>query len=147
MGGLTAIATLQRNGHFQCESVTITFGEDIWENAWVQNENMVLVYSYFNGVYKHSGTHAGRPVYREMRKSMDTPFETKIGALIKYCVEESAWVLTHTNIRKSRMPEEVSIDGGLVLCIANHIIPLHIILYQCIHFVLKVGLPLVTPFA
>mmetsp|Transcript_20106 Transcript_20106/g.36329 ORF Transcript_20106/g.36329 Transcript_20106/m.36329 type:complete len:387 (-) Transcript_20106:335-1495(-) len=106
MGGLTAIALMQRNGHFQCESVTITFGEDIWENAWVQNENMVLVYSYFNGVYKQDGVHAGRPIYREMRKSMDTPFETKIGAEIKYCVEESAWVLTHTNIRKSRMPEE-----------------------------------------
>mmetsp|Transcript_33482 Transcript_33482/g.61658 ORF Transcript_33482/g.61658 Transcript_33482/m.61658 type:complete len:435 (-) Transcript_33482:113-1417(-) len=111
--GLTAIGIMQRAGTFQCKSVTVTFGQDIWENAWVETspgrtENMVLVYSYFNGVYKQidGETKSGRPVYKEMKKSTDTPFDSKTGAEISYCGQEGAWVLTHEHIRKSREPED-----------------------------------------
>jgi len=113
VGGMIYISVLQNEGYFQCSSITVTFGEDIWEHAWVptpdgQLKRRILVYSYFNGQYKQNGTHAGRPVYQEMRKSSVSPFETIIGAEIKYCTEEGAWVLSHENIKKAKSSEESS---------------------------------------
>eukprot|EP00580_Thalassiosira_gravida_P005882 CAMPEP_0201654886 /NCGR_PEP_ID=MMETSP0493-20130528/45732_1 /ASSEMBLY_ACC=CAM_ASM_000838 /TAXON_ID=420259 /ORGANISM="Thalassiosira gravida, Strain GMp14c1" /LENGTH=425 /DNA_ID=CAMNT_0048131459 /DNA_START=779 /DNA_END=2056 /DNA_ORIENTATION=- len=108
LGGMTSVSYLQEVGRFQCGDVTVTFGEDIWENAWVvgvdgELTNLVLVYSYFNGVYKQNGsTHDGRPVYQELRKNYgEGDFETKVPAKIMYCASEGAWVFTHENIRKS----------------------------------------------
>ena len=62
LSGFFTVAIYQRNGWFQCESVTITFGEEIWENAYVIPQpgddgrihhdhatSMMLIYSYFNG--------------------------------------------------------------------------------------------------
>eukprot|EP00579_Thalassiosira_antarctica_P007523 CAMPEP_0201903964 /NCGR_PEP_ID=MMETSP0902-20130614/55751_1 /ASSEMBLY_ACC=CAM_ASM_000551 /TAXON_ID=420261 /ORGANISM="Thalassiosira antarctica, Strain CCMP982" /LENGTH=287 /DNA_ID=CAMNT_0048438033 /DNA_START=945 /DNA_END=1808 /DNA_ORIENTATION=- len=113
VAGMIYISVLQNEGYFQCSSITVTFGEDIWEHAWVptpdgQLKRRILVYSYFNGHYKQNGTHAGRPVYQEMRKSSVSPFVTIIGAEIKYCTEESAWVFSHENIKKAKTPEESS---------------------------------------
>ena len=66
--GVSIISYKQTSGYYQCESVSVSFGDDIWDEAFVKNETngfeeMVLVYSYFNGVYKQNGTHDGRPVY------------------------------------------------------------------------------------
>lgn len=35
LGGISVIAVLQRTGYFQCESVMITFGDEIWEHGEV----------------------------------------------------------------------------------------------------------------
>mmetsp|Transcript_7622 Transcript_7622/g.16602 ORF Transcript_7622/g.16602 Transcript_7622/m.16602 type:complete len:508 (+) Transcript_7622:542-2065(+) len=112
LGGVLAIGVMQRDGYFQCKSVTVTFGEDIWEKAFVeispgQYDHMVLVYSYFNGVYMQEGKerHEGRPVYREVNKYMNGPWKhPKVGAEIRYC--DGAWVFTHPNIMKSNSSEE-----------------------------------------
>ena len=44
------------------------------------------MYSFFNGIYKKDGTHDGRPIYREVRKSsskLEGHFETIKGAEIR----------------------------------------------------------------
>ena len=35
-GGILALHIMQSNGKFQCNSVTVTFGEDVWEHAWTE---------------------------------------------------------------------------------------------------------------
>ena len=55
-----------------------------------------------------NGTKAGRPIYREMRKSSDSHYESKTGAVIMYCESEGAWVFAHDRIRKSLGTDEVS---------------------------------------
>lgn len=104
LASITAVGIYQQRGHFQCSSITLTFGDDVWENAWVKGkeDRMVLVYSYFNGLYEKVGMHDRRPLYRERRKSDGGPFQTKIGAEIKYCESENAWVFTHEMIRKTK---------------------------------------------
>mmetsp|Transcript_35784 Transcript_35784/g.58311 ORF Transcript_35784/g.58311 Transcript_35784/m.58311 type:complete len:644 (-) Transcript_35784:81-2012(-) len=109
MAGMTVVSIRQRRGDYHCNSITVNFDDHIWENALVLNstggvevEEMDLIYSYFNGVYVLNGTHAGRPIYTEQNKFNNTPYEEKIGAIIKYCEEESAWVFMHENIRKDR---------------------------------------------
>ena len=111
---MITITILQKSGFFLCNSVTVEFGDDVWQRAWVQQssgqyETSVLVYSYFNGVYKRDGVYAGRPVYTEMRKSDFEPYETKIGASIFYCPDEGAFVFAHQNISKAKPSGEVSI--------------------------------------
>mmetsp|Transcript_27009 Transcript_27009/g.46065 ORF Transcript_27009/g.46065 Transcript_27009/m.46065 type:complete len:646 (-) Transcript_27009:335-2272(-) len=105
-GGMIYISVLQGQGTFQCNSIQVTFGEDIWENAWVhtpdgQVKSQILIYSFFNGVYEQTGVYAGRPVYKELRKSEASHFDTQSGAEIKYCPEEKAWVFTHEYIKKT----------------------------------------------
>ena len=60
-----------------------------------------LLFSYFNGVYRRNetiGLHDDRPVYTEQSKFEDgLAFDTTIGAQIKYCDSESAWVFSHPN--------------------------------------------------
>ena len=68
-----------------------------------------LLFSYFNGVYMRNttlGLHDGRPVYTEQSKFDGDPYTTTIGAEIKYCKSENAWVLVHPNIKKSE--QEIS---------------------------------------
>jgi len=68
-----------------------------------------LLFSYFNGVYRRNetiGLHDDRPVYTEQSKFEDgLAFDTTIGAQIKYCESESAWVFSHPNIKKSSSEE------------------------------------------
>ena len=111
--GMITISILQKSGFFLCNSVKVEFGDDVWQRAWVQQssgqyETSVLVYSYFNGVYKRDGVYAGRPVYTEMRKSDFKPYETIIGASIFYCPDEGAFVFAHPNISKAKPSGEVS---------------------------------------
>ncbi len=111
--GLTYIIMKQRSGDYQATSITVTFGEELWEKAVVENVTggfyeHDLIFSMFNGVYVQSGGHDGRPVYVEQRKFEQTQYDKWVGAEIKYCRSESRWVLTHTHIRKSLTSEKVS---------------------------------------
>eukprot|EP00804_Cyclotella_cryptica_P027652 CCRYP_010272-RA/>CCRYP_010272-RA protein AED:0.09 eAED:0.09 QI:844/1/1/1/0.75/0.77/9/300/469 len=109
LGLLSAVTVKQKEGYFNCDSITVAFGNDIWEEAVVKTQNgyneTMLVYSFFNGVYKQRGTQDGRPVYMEQNKFDNTPYTEKIGAEIKYCKELQAWVFTQENIRKSTSDE------------------------------------------
>jgi len=107
MAGMAVVTIKQNNGDYHCKSITVHFEDYIWENALVLDsaggeEEMDLIYSYFNGVYVLDGTHAGRPVYTEQNKFDNTPYDEKIGAVIRYCEEEGAWAFMHENIRKDR---------------------------------------------
>ena len=97
----------KRRGYYHCNSITVHFDDYIWKNALVLNstgdeEKRDLFYSYFNGVYEINGFYDERPVYTEQNKFNDTPYKETIGAVIKYCESENAWVFMHTNIRKDR---------------------------------------------
>ena len=105
MTGMTVITIDQSKGDYQCKSITVTFGDEIWQDSIVLNatggiERMDLIYSYFNGVYVKNGTWDGRPLYTEQNKYDDTAFQVKTGAMIKYCDSERAWVFMHPYIRK-----------------------------------------------
>ena len=101
-------------------------GEQIWTDAvvqWPDNsvehipgsiEEMILVYSYFNGVYAKADGQVsqGRPIYVEQNKHDREPFtetgfdnvrDQKIPLEIKYC--GGHWIFTHKFIRKSSSQE------------------------------------------
>jgi len=89
LAAMIVISVRQTRGHYQCESITVTFGEEVWREAivlWPDDsksetpgtyEQLALVYSSFNGVYikDKSRTHEGRPVYIEQKKYDRTPFD------------------------------------------------------------------------
>ncbi|KAL7521761.1 hypothetical protein ACHAWX_006442 [Stephanocyclus meneghinianus] len=106
---LSVVSLMQQRGDFNCKSITVSFGNDIWEEAVVKTKGghreTMLVYSFFNGVYEQRGSQDGRPVYVEQNKFDNTPYTDKIGAEIKYCKALQAWVFTHDNIRKSASDE------------------------------------------
>jgi len=114
MGIVTA---RQIRGYYQQSSITVDFGNVVWERAWVrvpsrlpssgQYEERSLVYSQFNGVYrKQRETHDGRPVYKETRKFDRTPFERTVPAEIRYCSKLSSWVFVHEDISKNKSAKE-----------------------------------------
>ena len=86
----------QDNGRYSCPEVTVNLGNLIWEDAVMTNhehETHMLVYSYFNGVYRQTKEfHDERPVYREMRKSDNDEYQTTTPAKIIYCNKQRAWV-------------------------------------------------------
>lgn len=102
---LLVVSVRQQEGYFNCNSITLTFGNDIWEDAIVKTQNgynkTTLLYSFFNGVYEQSGSQYGRPVYIERNKFNNAPYISKVGAQVKYCRTLQAWVFTHENIQKS----------------------------------------------
>ena len=132
MGFLAAmifVSVRQSDGYYQCSSITVRLGRDeVWEAAVVEfqqttpgsvvTEEMVLVYSYFNGVYVKDDNRIseGRPIYIERKKTAgsqpfdDGPSPLVVGwnltfnaiepAEIRYC--EGHWIFTHKYIRKSR---------------------------------------------
>lgn len=58
--GLTMLMVQQDNGNYRCRSFSVQFGDDTWDNAWIELENgelakRLLVYSHFNGVYVGKG--------------------------------------------------------------------------------------------
>ena len=87
LGGMIFISMRQTSGYYQCNSITVDFGDAVWGDAVVEVspgefEEWTLVFSTFNGVYKKSGTQAGRPVYQETRKFDGLPYEYAMAALI-----------------------------------------------------------------
>ncbi|KAL7533329.1 hypothetical protein ACHAXR_009453 [Thalassiosira sp. AJA248-18] len=129
---MIVVSSRQLMGQYQCESITVRFGDDVWQDSIVQRpsyskqyppgwvEEMVLAYSYFDGVYVKdpSRSHEGRPVYIEQKKSDRTAFDittplynpyspggsnnidTIMPAEIKYC--GGYWTFSHDYILKSR---------------------------------------------
>mmetsp|Transcript_18856 Transcript_18856/g.39215 ORF Transcript_18856/g.39215 Transcript_18856/m.39215 type:complete len:343 (+) Transcript_18856:110-1138(+) len=101
------IGEKQKNGDFRCNSVNLNFGDSVWENAIILDENgqpnrtATLVYSYFNGIYEKEGSHDGYPKFVERNKVDGSSYEEVIGAEIKYCKDEEAWVFAHRDIVKS----------------------------------------------
>ncbi len=94
LSGMAIINMKQNRGDYYCNSITVTFGNEIWEDAIILTaegniESSVLVFSYFNGVYKKSDEmHNRRPVYVEQSKFDGTHYNTTIPAEIKYCESE-----------------------------------------------------------
>ena len=65
---MAVISVKQARGDFHCDSIFVTFGDDIWEEALVTSSSgtivtKVLLYSYFTGVYRRNGTENGLPIY------------------------------------------------------------------------------------
>ena len=89
LSAMIVVSGRQISGHYQCNSITVMFGDEVWENSIVQwpldsveyppglQEKMVLTYASFNGVYVKDGSQIvnGRPIYVEMKKSDRTPFD------------------------------------------------------------------------
>lgn len=55
--GLAILSAMQYNGRYRCRTINVAFGEQIWEEAHVMFddgsiEERLLIYSYFNGLYK-----------------------------------------------------------------------------------------------
>jgi hypothetical protein len=72
--GTIIVGQNQKDGRYHCNSVSVLFGDQVWESAYVTNwtvpseapQKETLVYSYFNGVYKITGTDPrGYPIYTE----------------------------------------------------------------------------------
>jgi hypothetical protein len=56
VAGLSVLMVKQNNGEYRCKSFSVYFGDDSWEDAWVELDNgdmeeRLLVYSHFNGIY------------------------------------------------------------------------------------------------
>ena len=56
IAGLSVLMVKQSHGEFRCKSFSIRFGDETWEDAWIELDNggmekRLLVYSHFNGIY------------------------------------------------------------------------------------------------
>ncbi|KAL7536191.1 hypothetical protein ACHAXR_006980 [Thalassiosira sp. AJA248-18] len=110
LAGMITVSTRQISGYYQCNSITVNFGDEVWDPAFALNttsgeyEEWTLLFSYFSGVYVKNGTHASRPIYREMRKFDRKNYDPEevVPAEIRYCEEVGAWIFTHEHIRKTR---------------------------------------------
>eukprot|EP00804_Cyclotella_cryptica_P006522 CCRYP_012789-RB/>CCRYP_012789-RB protein AED:0.24 eAED:0.24 QI:253/1/1/1/0.71/0.8/15/71/708 len=103
IAGLSILMVRQNDGSYRCRSFSVSFGDDSWEDAWVEldNGNMekrLLVYSHFNGIYVENGTHNGKPRYVEQNKEDGHPFRSTIPAEIVYCEDAESWVFRHEKI-------------------------------------------------
>jgi len=112
MMGTRLLGSRQQEFVYHCQSVTITFGDEVWENAYVTNhtnpsqdtKQRTLIYSYFNGVYKITDSDSrGRPIYTEMNKNVGDRYQETVGAQIVYCEDEEAWVFQHKYIAKEKI--------------------------------------------
>eukprot|EP00804_Cyclotella_cryptica_P027027 CCRYP_013672-RA/>CCRYP_013672-RA protein AED:0.17 eAED:0.19 QI:0/0.8/0.63/1/0.8/0.54/11/835/482 len=106
VGGMFWVTYQQMSGSLHCNSVFVTFPEDVWQDALVETpsgeiEHKVLMYSYFNGVYGTLPQPRSLSVYTEQSKVTGESYRITTGAEIKYCKSEGAWVFMHKHIRKS----------------------------------------------
>ncbi len=61
LSGLGYVTVKQNRGDYHSDSVTVTFGEQIWNDAIAtlptgEEVTRSLLFSYFNGVYRRNGT-------------------------------------------------------------------------------------------
>ena len=44
----------QNQGTYRCKVVAVSFGDEVWEDAYVEDvmEKMLVIYSHFNGIYE-----------------------------------------------------------------------------------------------
>ncbi|KAL7516968.1 hypothetical protein ACHAWX_001938 [Stephanocyclus meneghinianus] len=97
VAGLSILMVKQNNGEYRCKSFSVYFGDDSWEDAWVELDNgdmekRLLVYAHFNGIY------VGKPRYVEQNKEDGLPFRSTIPAEIVYCEDAESWVFRHEKI-------------------------------------------------
>lgn len=99
---MTFFSISQANGYYHSHSVTVIFGDEVWDDAilkwpestatykeykkneWPTEIERALVFSFFNGVYAISDVaqfSEGRPIYLEQNKADRKPFD----------VEASGW--------------------------------------------------------
>ena len=107
---LTAFWVRQKDGTYDCKSVTVIFSDEIFEGARVNGDpnQRALAFSFFNGEYKKVDTKDGYAHYVEQNKESGEPFAETKGAEIFYCKKSGRWVFTHSRIYKSE-----STDGGI----------------------------------
>lgn len=104
LGALTYFCITQQRGQYRCKNVTISFGDQMWEDAYVGDGNVMekrlLIFSHFNGVYEEQrdGFHDGRPKYVERNKVDGAPFKEVTPAEIVYCEAIESWVFRHEGI-------------------------------------------------
>mmetsp|Transcript_9321 Transcript_9321/g.17369 ORF Transcript_9321/g.17369 Transcript_9321/m.17369 type:complete len:245 (-) Transcript_9321:603-1337(-) len=100
--GLIYVTLQQRNGAYVCPSISVNFGDEVWEEALIHGHERprFLEYSYFNGIYKVEGNFNGRPRYVEKNKWNGGEFAATVGAEIVFCKESGRWVFTHEDIYK-----------------------------------------------
>ncbi|KAL7551942.1 hypothetical protein ACHAWF_015151 [Thalassiosira exigua] len=111
IGALVYFSEEQKAGAYRCNSVTVSFGDAIWEDAYVKNgdkmEKRLLIFSHFNGIYVEEETDGDRPRYVERNKEDGDRFIKQIPAEIMYCDEIESWVFNHPDIKTSN-PKESS---------------------------------------
>lgn len=121
LSGTVYVNKKQSAQRYHCESLTVMFGDEVFENAYVTDlavqsqprKTSTLVYSYFNGVYKIDGRDDnGYPIYTEMNKVSGNKYNETVGAEFVYCKEEEAWIFRHKAISKF----EMSNDKEVSLC-------------------------------
>ena len=101
--GLGYITRVQDNGAYRAGTIQVQF-EEVWEDANVVLESGIeqrlLIYPFFNGVYKEEGSYNGYPRYIEMNKNDGSAFSptAQQGAEFVYCSEIGSWVFRHPNI-------------------------------------------------
>jgi len=100
IASLAFVTIMQYHGKYRCDSVSVSFGDAMWEEAYVNEEAnpQLLIYSHFNGIYKEIGSHDGKPKYVEQNKEDGDAFKTTVPAEIIYCQEIESWVFRHPNI-------------------------------------------------
>lgn len=54
---LTYLSSNQDAGDYRCTKISVAFGDEIWEEAYITstNEKKLLIYSHFNGIYVEDG--------------------------------------------------------------------------------------------
>ncbi|KAL7533728.1 hypothetical protein ACHAXR_006358 [Thalassiosira sp. AJA248-18] len=131
LSAMIVVSAKQISGEYQCDSITIRFGDEVWQDAIVQwpshsnqyppglTKEMVLAYSYFDGVYVKdpSRSNGGRPIYIEQKKSNRAAFDETTPVYDPYHPGNSSidrimpaeikycgghWMFSHDYIRKSR---------------------------------------------
>lgn len=113
IGALAYFSHQQQQGAYRCNSVTVSFGDAIWEDAYIVNgdgttEKRLLLLSHFNGVYVETKPDINRkPRYVERNKEDGDEFAKTIPAEIVYCEDIEAWVFRHPNILTSDTSDEV----------------------------------------
>ena len=96
--GGAIIASQQKSGKFLCNSVTVLFGDEVWER---EADLDYLFYSYFSGQYvlKPGAIENERPVYYERGRDPDID-PTRPPGKFSYCASEEAWVFSIDTITK-----------------------------------------------
>lgn len=131
LSAMIVVSAKQISGEYQCDSITIRFGDEVWQDAIVQwpshsnqyppglTEEMVLAFSYFDGVYVKdpSRSNEGRPIYIEQKKSNRAAFDETTPVYDPYHPGNNSidrimpaeikycgghWMFSHDYIRKSR---------------------------------------------
>jgi len=121
LAGLAYVSVTQDTGEYRCKSISVAFGDDVWEGAWVikegeEPEDRLLIYSHFNGIYveetlslkENLASVEDRPMFTERNKEDGDRFQKTVPAEFMYCEDIEAWVFRHPQIRT----KNTAVTGG-----------------------------------